>query len=39
MTQPEPPGASDAMRRSYLRVLIVWAVTLAALYVFPKLFS
>jgi hypothetical protein len=39
MAPPERPGASSDMRRSYIRVLIVWAVTLAALYVFPKLFA
>ena len=39
MTQPEPPGASDNMRRSYLRVLIVWILTLAALYAFPQFFA
>jgi hypothetical protein len=39
MTQPEPPGASTDMRRSYLRVLIVWVLTLAALYAFPQLFA
>lgn len=39
MTQPEVPGTSDDMRRSYLRVLIVWILTLAALYAFPQLFA
>jgi hypothetical protein len=27
------------MRRSYVRVLIVWAVTLVALYAFQEFFS
>ena len=39
MSQPEPPGASSDMRRSYIRVLIVWILTLAALYAFPQLFA
>jgi hypothetical protein len=39
MSQPEPPGASGDMRRSYIRVLIVWLLTLAALYAFPRLFA
>ena len=28
-----------AMTRAYVRVLIVWVVTLAALYVFQRAFS
>ncbi len=39
MAAGEPPGASDDMRRSYLRVLIVWILTLAALYAFPQFFA
>jgi hypothetical protein len=39
MSQPEPPGVSGDMRRSYIRVLIVWLLTLAALYAFPRLFA
>ena len=39
MTELEPPGAPTDMRRSYLRVLIVWVLTLAALYAFPQLFA
>ena len=39
MTQPELPGASDDMRRSYIRVLVVWALTLAALYAFQQYFA
>jgi hypothetical protein len=27
------------IRRSYIRVLVVWVVTLAALYIFQELFS
>ena len=30
---------SDTMRRSYARVLIVWVVTLLALYAFQEYFS
>jgi hypothetical protein len=32
-------GSSPAMRRSYARVLIVWAAVLAALFVFEQYFS
>jgi hypothetical protein len=39
MASGEHAGVSSDMRRSYIRVLIVWVVTLAALYVFPKLFA
>jgi len=39
MSQPEPPGASGDMRRSYIRVLIVWLLTLAALYAFQQYFA
>ena len=35
-----PPANEDgAMRRSYIRVIAVWAVTLAALYAFQQYFS
>jgi len=30
---------SSDMRRSYVRVLVVWAVTLLALYAFQEYFS
>jgi hypothetical protein len=33
------PSAEKAMRRSYARVLIVWVVTLLALYAFQEYFS
>jgi hypothetical protein len=36
MTSPPP---STEMRRSYVRVLVVWALTLAALYAFQQYFS
>lgn len=39
MTSEAPPPASSEMRRSYVRVLIVWALTLAALYAFQQYFS
>jgi hypothetical protein len=39
MTSPDSPGGTSEMRRSYVRVIIVWVVTLAALYAFPKLFA
>ena len=39
MIPPERPGVPDEMRRSYIRVLIVWVGTLTALYVFPKFFA
>lgn len=32
-------GSSPAMRRAYARVLIIWAVVLAALYAFQQYFS
>jgi hypothetical protein len=39
--QPTPPdGRTDAaMKRSYIRVLLAWAATLAALYLFQELFA
>jgi hypothetical protein len=33
------PSAEKDMRRSYARVLIVWVVTLLALYAFQEYFS
>jgi hypothetical protein len=35
---PRPPD-DDRMRRSYIRVIVVWIITLAALYGFQELFS
>jgi hypothetical protein len=35
---PQPPG-EHRIKRSYIRVLVVWAITLAALYAFQELFS
>jgi hypothetical protein len=34
-----PDGSSPAMRRSYVRVLVVWALVLAALYAMQEYFS
>ena len=31
--------ASRDMRRSYIRVIVVWVITLAALYAFQEIFS
>jgi hypothetical protein len=31
--------ADDRMRRSYVRVLLVWAITLAALYMLQEYFG
>jgi hypothetical protein len=31
--------SSPAMRRSYVRVILLWAVVLAALYAFQEYFS
>jgi hypothetical protein len=39
MSSPSPPPASSDMRRSYVRVLVVWALTLSALYAFQQYFS
>jgi hypothetical protein len=39
MASPDSPFASNGMRRSYVQVLIVWALTLAALYAFQQYFS
>ncbi len=43
---PAAPGASEPIvagdreiRRSYIRVIVVWVVTLAALYAFQEYFS
>lgn len=33
------PAGDDDMRRSYVRVLVAWLVTLAALYVLQQYFS
>ena len=35
--EAEPP-TGEAMRRSYLRVLLAWLATLAALYAFQQYF-
>jgi hypothetical protein len=35
---PEPP-ADTRMTRSYVRVIVVWLITLAALYAFQEYFS
>jgi hypothetical protein len=32
-------GSSPAMRRSYARVVIIWAIVLTALYAFQAYFS
>ncbi len=37
-TDPAPP-ADDRIKRSYIRVIVVWILTLAALYAFQELFS
>ena len=34
---PQPPDGG--MRRSYIRVIVVWILTLAALYAFQEFFS
>lgn len=40
MSSPDLPGpSSSGMQRSYIKVLIVWAVTLAGLYAFQQYFS
>jgi hypothetical protein len=38
-TQGEPTGDDTRMRRSYLRVILVWVITLAALYAFQEYFT
>jgi hypothetical protein len=38
-TNDGKPPAGDRMRRSYIRVLLVWVITLAALYAFQEYFS
>ena len=35
---PQPP-AGDRMRRSYIRVMVIWAITLVALYAFQEIFT
>ena len=37
--QDPPDPLSSGMQRSYIKVLIVWAVTLAGLYAFQQYFS
>jgi hypothetical protein len=40
MSSPDlPDPSSSGMERSYIQVLVVWAVTLAALYAFQQYFS
>jgi hypothetical protein len=34
-----PDAGSREMRRSYVRVLVIWALTLTALYAFQQYFS
>jgi hypothetical protein len=36
---PRPVRAMSNMRRSYVRVLVIWIVVLAALYAFQEYFS
>lgn len=38
MSDPKPPGG-NRIRSSYIRVIVVWLVTLAALYAFQEYFS
>jgi len=35
---PQPPD-DERMRRSYIRVIVIWAVTLVALYAFQEIFT
>jgi hypothetical protein len=37
--QPLAPTADNRMRGSYIRVLVIWVLTLAALYAFQEYFS
>ena len=39
MSSPQSPVSSNEMRRSYIKVLVVWALTLTALYAFQQYFS
>ena len=40
MADEQPaPTADNRMRRSYIRVLVIWVLTLAALYAFQEYFS
>jgi hypothetical protein len=40
MTPPPPqPSADTRIGRSYIRVIVVWVITLAALYAFQEYFS
>lgn len=38
-TRPERSPEQDEMRRSYLRVLLVWLITLAGLFALQEYFS
>jgi hypothetical protein len=38
ISNPVPPG-ENRIRRSYIRVIVIWAVTLIALYAFQEYFS
>ena len=35
---PDPPAA-NRIRKSYIRVIVIWAATLIALYAFQEYFS
>jgi len=37
--QPLAPPADNRMRSSYIRVLVIWVLTLAALYAFQEYFT
>ena len=39
MPPQDLPGLSSGMQRSYFKVLVIWAVTLAGLYAFQQYFS
>ena len=39
MTPPPDPSADTPIGRSYLSVIVVWLITLAALYAFQEYFS
>ncbi len=39
MRFPAPTNRMTEMRQSYVRVLIVWVITLLALYAFQEYFS
>jgi hypothetical protein len=38
-TKNPATAADDRMKRSYLRVIVIWAVTLVALYAFQEIFT